>query len=162
FCGRKDNQVKIRGVRVELEDIEAWLMKHEAVSVAVVLLHDENEPAARLVGYIVPKTRASISAEQLTTHLQSRLPQYMVPSTFVMLDRIPLSPNGKADRKKLRSLAPKTSGESFVAARTATEELLLNIWREILKRDTIGIRDNFFRLGGHSLLVTRVVSRVKD
>jgi|GEM_PF-1372154 amino acid adenylation domain-containing protein len=161
FCGRKDNQVKIRGIRVELEEIETMLLTHEAVGAAIVLLRDDGESSARLIGYVAPKKEALVSTDQLRTYLQAKLPEYMVPNTFVILASLPLTPNGKVDRKALP--APKRRQEEgvFMAPRTPTEELLVGIYKKVLKVDRVGVNENFFELGGHSLLATQVISRVR-
>jgi amino acid adenylation domain-containing protein len=182
FLGRIDHQVKIRGFRIELGEIESVLGQHPGVREAVVLARedDENpksktctEPGRsienlksdkRLVAYVVPRREPAPTINELRSFLKEKLPEYMVPSAFVFLDPLPLTPNGKIDRKRLPALdqnRPEPE-ESYVAPRTPVEELLAEIWAEVLKLDKVGIHDNFFDLGGHSLLATQVISRVRN
>jgi amino acid adenylation domain-containing protein len=164
FLGRIDHQVKIRGYRIELGEIEAVLGQHPAVREAVVLAREDSPGERRLVAYVIAAPGLAPSANELRSFLQQKVPQYMVPSVFMFLDSLPLTPNGKVDRKALP--APDQSrpelGESYSGPCTPVEELLANIWAEVLKLDKVGIHDNFFHLGGHSLLATRVVSRVRE
>jgi len=165
FLGRCDNQVKIRGHRVELGEIEINLSKHPSVKAAVIVARvrdssEENELAA----YIVVNHEPEPTVTELRGFLRDRLPEFMIPSVFMFLDVLPLTPSGKIDRDAL----PSVDGErtevdySFVEPRTEIEELVTQIWRELLKRDRIGVHDNFFELGGHSLLATRVVARLQS
>ena len=165
FLGRVDNQVKIRGHRIELGEIEFVLNQHSAVKESVVLCH-ESEPSKEkgIVAYIAPNRDSVCSVSDLRIFACKKLPDYMIPSTFVILDAVPLTPNGKIDRK---SLPPSDDerpllDQGFTEPRTQIEELVGQVWREVLKRDKIGVYDNFFDLGGHSLLATRVVARVRD
>jgi amino acid adenylation domain-containing protein len=162
FLGRIDYQVKIRGFRIELGDIEAALVQHPAVKQNVVLAREDIPGDRRLVAYVNLYQEQTVGNKDLRSFLQSRLPDYMVPSTFVVLDALPLTPNGKVDRQALP--APdynKTEREeSFVAPRTHTEQLIVDTWAEVLGLERIGINDNFFELGGHSLLATQVLSRL--
>jgi amino acid adenylation domain-containing protein len=164
FLGRIDHQVKIRGFRIELGEIEAVLGQHPNVQQVIVLAREDSPGNKRLVAYVVPHQHGAATVPELRSHLQAKLPDYMVPSAFVFLDSLPLTPNGKVDR---RALPPPNQsrpelGRAFVAPRTPTEELLVGIWAEILKLEQVGIHDNFFELGGHSLLATQVVSRVRQ
>ncbi|HVG10832.1 MAG TPA: non-ribosomal peptide synthase/polyketide synthase, partial [Thermoanaerobaculia bacterium] len=154
FLGRIDNQVKVRGFRIELGEIEAALESHPAVESAAVLALE-----GRLVAFIVPP-----AASDLRSHLQARLPEFMIPSAWVPLAVLPLTPNGKVDRRALAQLGvPRADpAEASVAPRTPTEAQLARLWAEILKLDRVGVEDDFFELGGHSLLATRVVSRVRE
>jgi amino acid adenylation domain-containing protein len=162
FLGRIDHQVKIRGYRIELGEIEAVLSQQPAVLEAVVVAQN-NALDKRLVAYVVHRPGADISANELRGFLKQKLPDYMIPSAFVVLDALPLTPNGKADRKALPAPdhSPRKMEESYQAPRTPAEEMLVEIWTEILKLERIGIHDNFFDLGGHSLLATQVISRVR-
>ncbi|HET9916460.1 MAG TPA: amino acid adenylation domain-containing protein, partial [Candidatus Binatia bacterium] len=162
YLGRVDNQVKIRGHRIELGEVEAILAQHPAIQQAVVLAREDSPKDRRLVAYIVAAARSAPAVDALRGFLQQKLPEYMVPSAFMFLDSLPLTPNGKLDRKAL--LAPDQTrpelNETFVAPTTPVEEILANIWAEVLKVERVGIHDNFFHLGGHSLLATQVVSRI--
>lgn len=160
FLGRLDHQVKIRGFRVELGEIETALLSHVAVRSCVVIAREDRPGEKRLVAYVVPnETEGSMSA--LRAHLGAKLPDYMIPSVFVFLDAMPLTPNGKVDRKALPAPEFDRAALSmrFVAARTRIERILTSIWSDVLGLDTIGIHDNFFELGGNSLLGIRLISR---
>ena len=162
FLGRVDNQVKIRGYRIELGEVEAVLSLHPAVLEAVVVAQDD-APDRRLVAYVVHGRGSNISVSALRSFLKQKLPEYMIPSVFVMMDALPLTLNGKIDRSALAS-ADQSRPElerPYIAPRTPTEELLAAIWAEVLKVENIGVHDNFFDLGGHSLLATQVISRVR-
>jgi len=154
FLGRLDTQVKVRGHRVELGEIETVLAQHPAVRQAVVMLHDEV-----LVGYVVHHASAEPSA--LRAHVASLLPEYMVPTEWVVLAQLPLTPNGKVDRARLRAPAAAAPAADDGAPRNETEQRLLVLWAEVLKKDSLGRDDNFFALGGHSLLATRLVGLVR-
>ena len=157
YVGRTDQQVKIRGFRIELGEIEARLHAHPAVREACVVVGDT--PAGRqLVGYASVDPGA-MDAEGLRLHLKSCLPDYMVPAQLVLLDRLPRLPIGKLDRRSLP--APEWHGARLVAPRTPVEISLTEIWAELLGAERIGVTDEFFQLGGHSLLLTRMVSRVR-
>ena len=160
FVGRRDEQVKIRGFRVEPGEIEAVLTAHESVREAVVIVRGEESEARRLVAYVVPEAGAALSSSEWRHYLQRRLPDYMVPSAFVRLAQMPLTANGKVDRRALP--APEWSGSGqYVGPRTPVEELLAGIWADVLQVEQVGVYDNFFELGGHSLLATQVMSRVR-
>ncbi|MEW5929568.1 MAG: non-ribosomal peptide synthase/polyketide synthase, partial [Gemmatimonadota bacterium] len=160
FLGRVDFQVKVRGYRVEPGEIEAALRAHPAVREAVVLLRGDAGHDPRLVAYVVPEEGARVAAPELRGLLGTRLPEYMVPGAYVVLEQFPLDPNGKLDRRALP--APRWEGEeAYEAPSTATQELLCGIWAEVLGSERVGTRDSFFELGGHSLLATQVVSRVR-
>ena len=168
FLGRIDYQVKIRGFRIELGEIEAVLSQHPEVKTAVVIAkeYQSQNNNSRLIAYITP-IQAETATDELKTSLRSfletKLPSYMVPSAFVILESIPLTPNGKIDRRSL--LAVDEIGVKLlhqVPPRNSTEEAIATIWKEVLKLEQVGIYDNFFDLGGNSLLATRINSRLRQ
>lgn len=162
FLGRIDNQVKIRGFRIELGEIEALLNQHPAVQASVVVIRGDSPSDKHLVAYIVPNAASSELVVKLRNFLEERLPQYMLPTTFVSLEALPLTPNGKVDRKALPAPDPtQVSSQSLVTPATPVEEMLAGIWMQVLGLE-LGTQDNFFALGGHSLLATRVVSQVRQ
>ncbi|MBW4508527.1 MAG: amino acid adenylation domain-containing protein [Scytonematopsis contorta HA4267-MV1] len=162
FLGRIDNQVKIRGFRIELGEIEAVLNTHPQIEQAVVITREDVSGNKRLVAYVVSNYEL-LSTNQLRELLKQKLPEYMVPSAFVTLDTLPLTANGKIDRRALP--APDIENGfalQFVAPRTPTEEVIANICAEVLGLKLVGINDNFFEMGGHSLLATQVISRLRE
>jgi amino acid adenylation domain-containing protein len=163
FLGRIDNQIKIRGFRVELEEIEQALRTQPAVADCVVALHEETEGYKRLFAYVVPGANHELTIADLRNYLKTRVPSYMIPAAFELIDALPLLPSGKINRRALP--APRfernDTEESFVAPRTPIERLLAVEWCDVLKLERIGIHDNFFELGGHSLLAAKVVSRLR-
>jgi amino acid adenylation domain-containing protein len=162
FFGRVDNQIKIRGFRVELEEIEQALRHHAHVSDCVVVLREDDDNDKRLVAYVVGPEQSRPAVSELRNFLKAKLPSYMVPAAFEMIGALPVMPNGKIDRRALPE--PQTSiemDESLAGPRTPIEELLAATWRDVLKLEQIGIHDNFFDLGGHSLLAAKVVSNVR-
>ena len=164
YLGRADYQVKIRGFRIELGEIEAALAQHPAVAQAVVTVHEGARGEKRLVSYVVAQPRCAPTVIELRTFLKNKLPEHMVPAGFVLLDSFPLTSNGKVDRRALPSpgeTRPELD-KAFVASRTPTEELLADIWSQVLNVERVGIYDDFFDLGGHSLLATQVVSRIRE
>jgi non-ribosomal peptide synthetase component F len=163
LVGRADRQVKFRGFRIELEEIEAVLVEHPAVESAVVLLREDG-PARRLAAYVVPATGGSAAPETLRAFAKRKLPDYMVPSAFATLAALPLTPNGKVDRLALSAAAAGDVGDptGFAPPRTPLEETLARVWAELLGVPRVGIHENFFDLGGHSLLAVQVLSRVRD
>ena len=163
FLGRIDFQVKLRGFRIELGEIEASLRQLPAVRDVVVLVRQDSPGDARLVAYVTPKADASLEVEALKLHLSQGLPEYMVPAAFVVLDALPLSANGKVDRKALPLPdADASRASSFVPPRTRTEALLCGLFARLLRLERVGIHDDFFALGGHSLLATRLVAHVRE
>jgi amino acid adenylation domain-containing protein len=164
YLGRFDNQVKIRGFRIELGEIEAVLSQHPEVRQLVVMAREDVPGDKRLVAYVVSDPKKMPTSSELRNFLRERLPDYMLPSSFVFLETLPLTPNGKVDRKALPVPDQMRLGltEPFASPRTPAEEQLAAIWRELLRRDQVGIRDSFFELGGHSLLLMQLASRITD
>ncbi|HJR08153.1 MAG TPA: amino acid adenylation domain-containing protein [Pyrinomonadaceae bacterium] len=165
FLGRSDTQVKLRGFRIELGEIEAPLARHEEVKEAVaVILKDEMSGDKRIVAYVVAAHEGGVGVDALRGHLKEKLPDYMIPAAFVMLDALPLTANGKIDRAALPDPDSIESGEEVerAAARTGIEEIVANIWTRVLGVDSVGVHDSFFDVGGHSLLATQVVSRLRE
>jgi acyl-coenzyme A synthetase/AMP-(fatty) acid ligase/acyl carrier protein len=161
FLGRVDEQVKVRGFRVEPGEVEALLRTHPAVGEAVVVAREDVPGAKRLVGYVVPVDGLAPAATDLRALLTSTLPAYMIPSAFVVLDSLPLSPNGKLDRHALPAPTATQRPTQYVPPGTDTERTLTDIWSDVLDTDRIGIHDNFFELGGDSIRSLRIISRVK-
>ncbi|WP_255351870.1 non-ribosomal peptide synthetase [Nocardiopsis sp. NRRL B-16309] len=166
YAGRKDHQIKIRGYRIEIEEIEAVLAEHPAVRSCLVAVHEAGPADKRLIAFHTARAGHEADPDDLRTHLLERLPEYMVPTYFVPLEEFPLSPNGKVDRKALPSLPDivrQAQDESaYVAPRTDTEKVLADLWSTLLGLDRVGVRDDFFALGGHSLLVASMSTEVQD
>src|SRR6185503_11494750 len=167
--GRRDEQVKVRGYRIETGEVEAALREQAGVKDAVVVVREDVAGDQRLVCYLVGGGGAAAEGEQgervgeIRARLRERLPEYMVPAAYVWLAELPLTPNGKVDRRALPQPGDsQLPSRSYVAPRHAAEELLAQIWRELLRVERVGVTDNFFELGGHSLLATQVVSRVRQ
>ncbi|WP_189944320.1 non-ribosomal peptide synthetase, partial [Streptomyces aurantiogriseus] len=158
FHGRVDNQVKIRGFRVELGEIESALLAHPTVDQAAVIARDSGEGDRQLVAYLVPAPDATANAEELRAHLAERMPEHMVPAAYVPLEQLPLTPNGKLDRDALP--APEFAGAAYRAPRTELERRLAELFAEVLEVERVGVDDDFFDLGGHSLRVTKLISRI--
>jgi amino acid adenylation domain-containing protein/FkbM family methyltransferase len=159
FVGRKDAQIKLRGYRIELGEIETILDQHIAVQENLVIVWKESSDLKRLVAYVVPSCPQEEFGEELRRFLKEKLPNYMVPSAFVILDKIPLLPNGKVDRRHLP--IPEIDKTRYCAPRNALEQQLTKIWEKILGISPIGIHDNFFDLGGHSLLAVKLLSLIE-
>lgn len=162
--GRKDFQVKIRGYRVEIGEVENSLLDIEGVKDALVVAKEYDTDDKRLVAYIVQTGKVDLNVSMLRRALLEKLPDYMIPSAFVMLDSIPRNPNGKPDRLSLpepENVRPELE-TPFVPPQTPIEEKLAEIWKEVLGIDRVGIHDNFLELGGHSLLASRIISRAMD
>jgi amino acid adenylation domain-containing protein len=160
YLGRIDNQVKVRGFRIELGEIEAVLTQQPSVQSAVVIAREDNPGDKRLVGYVVAPG-GGVSAQVLQDAIRQRLPEYMVPSAIVMLDALPLSPNGKINRSALPAPDSTAQGLTAVPPRNEMESILVRIWQDVLRVKDIGVRDNFFDLGGHSLKAARVLAEVQ-
>ncbi|WP_394836401.1 amino acid adenylation domain-containing protein [Pendulispora rubella] len=162
FIGRRDHQLKIRGFRVELGEIEARLSEHPGIGQAIVMARHEEGFA--LVAYVVPKEASAGALEEKSVRefLGPRLPDYMLPTDVVVLPRLPLTANGKVDRKALPSPADRRTKHAYVAPRTPTEETLARIWAEVLEVPKVGVNDDFFDLGGHSLLAIPLMHRIQQ
>src|SRR6185436_16295399 len=162
FLGRNDSQVKIRGHRIELGEIEAVVRQHEQVRTAVVIAREDRPNEQRLVAYVVPKEKLDVS--EVRRFVSERLPEYMSLSFVVVLDQLPLTRNGKVDLKALPK--PETvqmeSVARYVAPRNEIEQIVTSVWQEALGVEQIGINDNFFEVGGHSLLMVQVHSKLSD
>ncbi|HEY1546572.1 MAG TPA: amino acid adenylation domain-containing protein [Kofleriaceae bacterium] len=160
--GRTDFQVKVRGYRIELGEIELALARQPEIAQAVVVAQPGPGGEQRLVAYVV--TNRPVESTQLREHLRATLPDYMVPAVYVALDAMPLTPNGKVDRRALPAAdtrAPEAAGTSYRGPRTHTEELVVAVWRELLGVDRISIADNFLDLGGHSLLIMQAIAKLE-
>ncbi len=162
MLGRRDDQVKVRGFRVELGEVEAALARHPGVSAAVVDARKDTAGNHRLVAYIVPHAGAAHEMTELRRFLQVELPEYMVASAFVILEALPLSSNGKIDRKALPAPGPGQLDPvvEYAAPRNPVEEMLARVWAEVLELERVGVHDNFFDLGGHSLQSVQLVARL--
>ncbi|HEX2081841.1 MAG TPA: amino acid adenylation domain-containing protein, partial [Longimicrobium sp.] len=158
YLGRTDQQVKVRGFRIEPGEIESVLAAHAAVRQARVVVREDEPGEKRLVAYVV----GDAGADDLRAHLGRSLPGYMVPAAFVALPSLPLTPNGKVDEKALPAPDFESAEGRYEAPRTPAEEVLAGIWAEVLRVARAGVRDDFFALGGHSLLATRIVSRIRE
>lgn len=163
YIGRADNQVKVRGYRIELGEVEACLSAHPVIADGAVIAFDDDAGQKQLAAFIVARDGASVDIGDLKRHLGKSLPAYMLPSTYTLIERLPLLPNGKVDRRRLRSTegAQLSQHHYSVGPRNPMEEALAEIWCEILKVERIGAHDNFFEIGGHSLKATQVVSRIE-
>jgi acyl-coenzyme A synthetase/AMP-(fatty) acid ligase/acyl carrier protein len=158
YLGRTDEQVKVRGFRIEPGEVEAVLSQHPEVREAVVVVREVAPGDRRLVAYVVAE---EVGPAELRAHLKGRLPEYMVPGAVVVLEALPLTPSGKVARRALPAPEYAAAETAHVAPRTPTEEVLAGIWAEVLRLERVGVHDSFFELGGHSLLATRVVSQVR-
>ncbi|MFN0039133.1 MAG: amino acid adenylation domain-containing protein [Burkholderiales bacterium] len=163
YLGRIDDQVKIRGFRIELGEIESRLRQHTGISDCAVVAREDHGGQKRLVAYLVPFDKAAVSVQELRTFVQQKLPEYMIPAAFVTLDALPLSPNGKLDRKALP--VPVQSrpelANPYLAPRVSEEMLLADIWSEVLQVQPVGVRDNYFELGGDSIRVIQMLARAR-
>jgi acyl carrier protein len=164
FSGRNDAQVKIHGFRIELGEIEARLSQHPCIESAVVVVQEQPSIGKRLVAYVVAQQTRAVSVSELRNYLRQSLPDYMVPAIFITIDSLPLSPNGKVDRRALPApdRVNATDETDYEPPRTSLEAELAEIWTDLLKLDRIGVWQNFFDLGGHSLLATRLAARIEE
>ena len=162
YLGRRDQQVKIRGFRIELGEIESALEAQGGMGQAVVVVREDGPGGKQLVAYLASDVRSTSDPEVLKRVLREKLPDYMVPTRFVMLQTFPLTANGKIDRRALPAPDWHSAGERYEAPRNVVEKVLAEIWTELLGLEKVGIHDNFFELGGHSLLAVQVVSRLRD
>jgi amino acid adenylation domain-containing protein len=162
FLGRIDEQVKIRGYRVEPSEIATVLGQHSAVRSSVVIAREDARGEKELVAYLVLAPGAELNAGELREHLRKRLPDYMVPGEFVSIESVPVNANGKLDRAALPSSSGNRHSEAYVGPRTAVEEELVKILAPLLKLERVGVNDNFFLLGGHSLLGTQLIARISE
>ncbi|WNG57626.1 amino acid adenylation domain-containing protein [Archangium gephyra] len=164
YLGRGDEQVKVRGHRIELGEVEAGLLGHPGVREALVVVREDVPGDKRLVAYVVARPGQALESAEVRASLARKMPAYLVPQAVVVLAQLPLLPNGKVDRKALP--APEQAGstrpEEYVAPRTETERKLAGLWAEVLRREKVGLHDNFFEAGGHSLLAMQLVARVRD
>ncbi|HST62170.1 MAG TPA: condensation domain-containing protein, partial [Longimicrobium sp.] len=158
FLGRVDTQVKIRGFRIEPGEVEAVLRAWPGVREAAVVVREDQPGDRRLVAYVA----GEVAADEVREHLRGRLPEHMLPAAVVLLETLPLTPNGKLDRKALPAPDLASAADRYVAPRTPMEEVLVEIWAEVLRLERVGVEESFFELGGHSLLATRVVSRIRQ
>ena len=164
FLGRMDHQVKVRGFRIELSEIEHVLLSHPSVGACAVTAREDSPGDTRLIAYTVTIAGTSSTSGELRLYVSQKLPAYMVPSAFITLDELPLTPNGKLDRKAL----PAPDGElhnstrEYLAPSTPLEQTIVAIWEQVLRVERIGLHDNFFEIGGHSLLATQVISRMRE
>jgi acyl carrier protein len=159
FMERVDRQVKVRGFRIETGEVEAVMAEHPAVREAVVEVRGEARER-RLVGYVVAAPDAPLDAAELRRHLGERLPDYMVPSAFVFLEALPVTPNGKTDRAALPE--PRREADDLAEPRNEVEDAVAAVWRDVLGLERVGVHDNFFELGGHSLLLAQVHERLRE
>jgi arthrofactin-type cyclic lipopeptide synthetase C len=161
YLGRNDDQIKIRGFRIELGEIEEQLVQHPLIKEAVVIAREDVPGEKYLAAYFTPRDQGETNVEALRTQLKTVLPEQMIPAAFVMLQRFPLTANGKLDRRGLPAPAIGAfSQQEYEAPRGAIEETLAGIWREVLHVERVGRRDNFFELGGHSLLGMKLIAKV--
>ncbi|MBD2726429.1 amino acid adenylation domain-containing protein [Nostoc sp. FACHB-892] len=162
YLGRIDHQVKIRGFRIELGEIEAALAQHPKLRETVVILREDIVNERRLAAYVVPEQKAEISVNELRHFLKGKLPEYMVPAAFVMLEVLPLTPNGKVDRHALPVPENPDLSVNYQAPKSEIEKSIAKVWKQVLQLEKVGIHDNFFDLGGHSLLIVQVNNKLRE
>jgi len=163
FIGRLDQQIKLRGFRIELSEVESVLAGYPGIAECAVVASGDTSDSRRLVAYVTT-TVGTLQAGELRVYLKEKLPDYMIPSIFIQLEKLPLNANGKVDRRTLSAREAEISNieKEYEGPTTRTEQLLCEIWSEVLKRERVGIHDNFFEIGGHSLLATQVISRMRQ
>jgi surfactin family lipopeptide synthetase A len=164
FLGRLDEQVKIRGFRVELGEVEAVLAEHPGVKAAAIVLREDSPDEKRLMAFVTLRPGSAATAEELSSFLKQKLPEYMLPWKFEITDRLPLTPSGKIDRHRLRALSRimwRSPKNEYSPPRTPLEKKLARIWSDVLKLERVGVRDNFFDLGGHSLLTVKLMAEIE-
>ncbi len=162
YLGRIDYQVKIRGFRIELGEIEAVLSQHGDVQVSCVIAREDTPGEKQLVAYVVPQKNVTLTTSELRQFLANKLPRYMIPNAFVMLESLPITQNGKIDRRALKAPSHTSDLDKFVEPRNQLELQLVQFWSKILKVDKVGVQDNFFDLGGHSLLASYLIAQIKQ
>jgi acyl carrier protein len=164
FLGRIDQQVKLRGFRIELGEISAALAQHAGVREAVVLLRPSASGDRQLVAYLTADPAAGLDPAALRDHLQRVLPPYMIPAALVILDALPLTPNGKLDQQRLLTLTSEPLGAEpdYLEPRTPIEQQVAAMWQALLQAERVGIRDNFFETGGHSLLAIQLLTEINE
>ena len=164
YLGRLDEQVKVRGFRIELGEVEMALACHPAISECAVLAREDQPGDQRLVAYLIVRDESLPPVEQLRDFLSTTLPEYMIPSAFIQLEALPLTSNGKLDRRSLPApdhTRPEMAAV-YVAPRTTAEKRIATLWSSVLRVERVGVYDNFFDLGGHSLLAIQLISRVRS
>ncbi|MDJ0903585.1 MAG: amino acid adenylation domain-containing protein [Xenococcus sp. MO_188.B8] len=161
YLGRIDHQVKIRGFRIELGEIETVLTSYDEVGQTVAVVREDRPGNKLIIAYVVPRPHCTLQGNTLRQFLQGKLPEYMIPSAFVILESLPLTSNGKIDKRALPAPNFEKSSTEYISPRTAVEEKVAQIWTEVLKLERIGVNDSFFELGGHSLLATQIISRLR-
>jgi amino acid adenylation domain-containing protein len=163
YLRRIDQQVQIRGFRVELGEIESVLTEHKEVVQGVVVVREDQPGDKRLVAYFIPASKHTLSITELRKHLQKKLPEYMIPQQFVEMDSMPVTPSGKLDRRALPVPQEESKTEEvYVAPQSEVEKIIAGIWQELLHVKTVGVRDSFFELGGHSLLLVRMLDKLQE
>ena len=164
YLGRADQQVKVRGYRIELEEIEAAMMEHSAIRESIVIAREEADGERRLVGYVVAKEEGKLTTDELRAYLKERLPDYMIPAVFVMMETFPLTANGKVDRRALP--APESQrpalGSLYIEPHTEMEKVIAAVWLQVLRVEKVGVHDNFFDLGGDSFLMAQACSKLRE
>ena len=164
FLGRLDHQMKLRGFRIEPGEIESALRQYQRVNEAAVILREDVPGDKRLVAYVTPTEGVTVKPAEMRNYLKGQVPDYMVPSTIVVLDSMPLTANGKIDPKRLPlpDQSDSVSERNYIPPSTDVERTLAEMWCQLLQLNRVGIHDDFFELGGHSLLATRLMSRIRS